>query len=177
MTQSNRNTKIQGFFIADDFNTFPDKFITISHDFKQVVTENTREKKILDKCFTNCAGFCHKIRTLPNLGKSDHTAVVCEPNINTKYNKGKRVTKIVRVSGKNEKAMFVHNLQKVNWTELYRLDSCKDQFAYFDGIMSELIDAHFPLKTIVSHTKDKPWVTQYFKTSISERQSDMTQKG
>ena len=107
--------------------------------------------------------FYHKIEVLPNLGKSDHVALLCKPNQNAKYDKGQKCTKQIRVSGNNEKALFVKNLKEINWTGLYRLNSCEEQFLFFDQIMTSLIETHFPLKTITTHSKDKPWITQDFK--------------
>ena len=107
---------------------------------QQIVDKNTRQNKILDKCYTNCSEFYHKIEVLQNLGKSDHEALLCKPNQNAKCDKGQKCTKQIRVSGKNEKALFVKNLKEINWTGLYRLNSCEEQFIFFDQIMTSLIE-------------------------------------
>ena len=85
---------------------------------------------------------------------------------NAKFDKGKTKTKSARVSGKNEKAMFVNALKNVNWTDLYYLKTCKEQFYFFDQVMTNLMDTYFPTKTVVSHTKDNPWVTKNYKDLI-----------
>ena len=68
--------------------------------------------------------------------------------------------------GRNETPVFVNSLKK--WTPLYQL--YQDQFNYFDETMSGLINQHFFLKSVFSHTKDNPWVTEMYKGLISQRQ-------
>ena len=36
--------------------------------------------------------------------------------------------------------------------------------------MTNLIDSHFPVKEITTHTKDKPWITPEYKNMIKKRQ-------
>ena len=144
--------------------------LATSQNLVQTVKINTRENRILDKCFTNMHTFYTAPEVVSQMGKSDHFAVISKPNKNAKYNKGAKKTKIVRASGKNEKALFAQALKSVNWSELYHLQSCREQFDFFDNTITHLLSDFFPLKTTTVHTKDKPWVTPEFKQLIKRRQ-------
>ena len=71
--------------------------------------------------------------------------------------------------GTNEKNQFAYSLRNVDWRPLYAMKTCKDQFNYFHSTMQGLIEAHFPTKTIHVHTKDKPWISNVFKTLVKQR--------
>ena len=159
-----------GVILAGDFNKLPEWTLKQSYRLTQVVNSPTREKSILDKCFTNMTTFYDTPTILPHIGKSDHLSFAFTPKPMINYNKGGKETKLVRISGKNEKALFVNALTNTRWTEMYKLDTCKEQFEYFDNIMSGYIDNSFPYKTVTIHNKDKPWVTEKFKTLICDRQ-------
>ena len=49
--------------------------------------------------------------------------------------------------------------------------TCEEQFNFFQRTMEELIMVtHFPYKYVTRHTDDKPWVTDYFRHLIRQRQ-------
>ena len=101
-----------GIFIAGDFNHFPDRFLTNGQNMKQIVDKNTRQNKILDKCYPNCGEFYYQIKFLPNLGKSGHLALLCKPNQNAKYDKGQQCTKQTRVSGNKKKVTVCEKFER-----------------------------------------------------------------
>ena len=119
-----------GLLILGDFNAFPDGYLTKLHGLSQIVRKPTRERAILDKCFTNCPTFYKKAAVLPHLGKSDHQAFLVSPKATISYNKGKVDLKTTRIQGPNEKAMFVHAIKQVDWTPMYFLDTCEAQYAF-----------------------------------------------
>ena len=67
--------------------------------------------------------------------------------------------------GQNERVIFALYLKKIKWETyaIYRLpkNSCN---------INELMDKHFPTKTVVRHTADKPWVSDRFRDLIRRRQ-------
>ena len=65
--------------------------------------------------------------------------------------------------------MFVHDLKQVNWSKLFRIQKCEEQFNLFDTVITSLTEKHFPLKETKLHTKDKPWITQAYKELIDRR--------
>ena len=49
--------------------------------------------------------------------------------------------------------------------------TCEEQSNFFQRTMEELLmDTHFPYKSVTRHTADKPWVTDYFRHLIRQRQ-------
>ena len=66
--------------------------------------------------------------------------------------------------------MFASDLKKIKWEDLYHLPSCEEQLQMFTSNINELMDKHFPTKTVVRYTTDKPWVTDRFRDLIRRRQ-------
>ncbi len=69
--------------------------------------------------------------------------VLMKPSIPSSLNTGQKYTVMTRCMGQNEKSMFAHDLQQVNWTPLYQMDKCVDQFSFFYSLH---IRETFPLK-------------------------------
>ena len=159
-----------GIAAIGDFNQFPDINLTSQHGLKQLVKASTRENSTLDKCYTNMHHYYENPQIRSHLGKSDHNAVLLTPNKYTRQNNGVLKSRITRIQGKNEKSMFVYKLRNTDWSDLYLKDTCEEQFSVFNQTMSDLIDSCFPLKKVVYHTNDKPWVTEYFKDLVTRRQ-------
>ncbi len=72
--------------------------------------------------------------------------------------------------GQSEKAFFAHDIQRVNWNPLLRLDSCQEQVDYFNTTITDLFETHFPKKEVFRHESDKPWVTDSFRKLVKSRQ-------
>ena len=137
-----------GIALVGDFNQLPEWTITKHFKLQQVVKEPTRGANILDKCFTNLQTYYEKPTLSPHLGKSDHHAFIWSPQKQISYEKGHVSTKSTRVSGKNERAMFVNDIRNTSWEPLYKLTNCDEMFAFFQCKIDELINKHFPLKTV-----------------------------
>ena len=71
--------------------------------------------------------------------------------------------------GHNEKAMFAHDLNSHNWTNLYRLNSTRDKVNHLVHVLKSLMDKHFPHKVITIYRRDKPWLTDRYKCLIKLR--------
>ena len=52
----------------------------------------------------------------------------------------------------------------------YKMESCEEQFCFFQSTLSNLINTHLPQKTITKFINDKPWVTEEYKMLIKTRQ-------
>ena len=72
--------------------------------------------------------------------------------------------------GATERMTFVSALCLVRWEYMYMMDSCEQQFQFFQETMTELIDTCFPLKMVTRHISDQPWVTDRFRHLIRQRQ-------
>ena len=68
------------------------------------------------------------------------------------------------------KQTFTADLTSINWSSLFRLPTCQEQFDAFTSVLNSLIEEHFPTTTEVRHSNDKPWVTKGFKTLVQDHQ-------
>ena len=106
----------------------------------------------------------------------NHTLVVlseiqiCEPLVDPKCTSEHRQIVTGKVMEQNERVMFASNLKKIKTEDLYHLPSCKEQLQIFTSNINELTDKHFPTKTVVRHTQDKPWVSDRLRDIIRRRQ-------
>ena len=79
-------------------------------------------------------------------------------------------TRLIRRMGATERMTFASALCRVRWEYMYAMDSCEQQFQFFQETMTELIDTCFPMTTVQRHSSDKPWVTDPFRHLIRQRQ-------
>ncbi len=165
-----------GIVLVGDFNQLPDHGIISQCKLKQIVTKPTRENATLDKIFTNMILLYSEPSVLPKLGTSDHSMVLMKPSIRNSFKTGQKYSVTTRCMGPNEKALFSHDLQHVNWAPLYRTEHCQDQFDFLMETIHTLYEKHFPLKEVTRHSSDKPWVTDAFRCLVKERQ-DAHHKG
>ena len=157
-------------FLMGDFNTLPANQLLGSFNLKQIVKTATRKNKILDKIFTNTRDFYKVPDVTSPIGLSDHNTVIVSPDLHQSYNKGENESFQTRSSGRNQKVLFVNELSKVNWTHLYKMKSCNEQYQFFSDTINNLLDEHLPMKTVKRFSTDKPWVTEEFKDLIRQRQ-------
>ena len=52
----------------------------------------------------------------------------------------------------------------------FRLDSCAEQYSYYQTSICNLMEICFPTEIVPRHTADKPWVTDCFGDLIRKRQ-------
>ena len=107
---------------------------------------------------------------LPNIGRSDHRAVVMSASVNVKRERRQDVMVVRRSQDSNGKAQLAQALKNVNWTSLYNMQSCEEMVACFYSTVTSLLDHHLPPLTVKLHTTDKPWVTDQFRRLIQCRQ-------
>ena len=61
-------------------------------------------------------------------------------------------------------------IANVNWSNLYRAATCKEQFEIFENIMHTLINQYLPFVNVKRNTNDHPWVTDKFRALVKKRQ-------
>ena len=74
--------------LLGDFNQMRDAAL-LSYPLRQVVRSPTRENAILDKIYTNLQDWYERPVVLPNIGTSDHRAVVMVPTFQDKLERAK----------------------------------------------------------------------------------------
>jgi len=82
-----RDHPYAGIVVLGDFNRLSDAAL-VSYPLKQVVKAPTRQSAILDKIYTNLQDWYERLIVLPNVGRSDHRAVVISAGSNVKRERG-----------------------------------------------------------------------------------------
>ena len=65
------------------------------------------------------------------------------------------------VCGQNQRAFFANELMKTDWSSLYAMDSCDEQFSHFQSTINSLLDSHMPLRKSKRCPTDGPWITTH----------------
>ena len=72
--------------------------------------------------------------------------------------------------GPNKKVTFNMALSAIKWEPIFRLDSCADQYSYYQKVICNLMKICFPTKIVTRHTADKPCVIDWFRDFVRKRQ-------
>ena len=155
--------------ICGDFNRMKDTYLKSACQLRQIVKRPTRKKAILDMCYTNMHNMYSTPQHEPPVGLSDHQVVICKPTM-SKYNPAQKLKFMKRVQGPNERAMFSLALRKIRWEPLYMLETCQEQYQYFQATIDNLMNTHLPMKTVTRNTNDRPWINDRFRELIKLRQ-------
>ena len=124
-----------GIIITGDFNQLNDNFLKTHYRFVQIVNVGTRGNSVLDKIWTNMDNVYMSPVTLSELGTSDHNMVLLKPGSSLPRSTGSVTRVTIRAIGENEKALFDRALSAVSWEPLFRLDTCEEQYAYYQTII------------------------------------------
>ena len=158
-----------GIIVLGDFNQFKPGNLCSSFKLKNLVTKATRGKSILGQAYSTLSPYYGKADILPPLGLSDHSSVLLKPvGVSASFAPTTRINKRdCRLA--NRRALF-SSLSPINWTPLYHLHSCEEQFANFQSTIENEMDIHLPLRQVKLHPTDKPWFTPEIKEAIANRQ-------
>ena len=142
--------------LTGDMNSFKDHTIKSAFSLKQIVNKATRGNRLLDKVITNMDKVYPSPIIIPQIGTSDHMAVLCYPRPDYKQLGTAVEYRQTRVNGHNERVLFASALQAVKWEYLYLKESCEEQFHIFSYTMDDLLHTFLPLKTVKVRPSDKP---------------------
>ena len=156
------------FFICGDFNQLQTGTFNRHLCFKQIVNFPTRGSNILDKIFTNCSDFYSSPISVPPLGKSDHCCIfVSSSGVQTEC--ASSITVKRRRFNDNVIQAIGLDLCNTPWHQMYRLDDSQQQANFFYGVISSVFDKHAPVFTSVRKISDRPWVNDYFRQLVRQR--------
>ena len=96
--------------------------------------------------------------------------VLLKPEAKNSVDTGCETRLTVRCMGPKEKATISMALSTIKWESLFRLDSCADQYSYYQTVICNMMEICFPTKIVTRHTADKPWVTDWFRDLVRKRQ-------
>ena len=57
-------------------------------------------------------------------------------------------------------------LSLIKWEPLYRLNSCNENYVYYQTVIDKLIEISFPSKVVTRHTGEKPWINDGYRLLI-----------
>ena len=158
-----------GIAVVGDFNRLPDGPLR-NYPLRQLVRSNTRKSALLDKIYTNMSEWYNLPTVIPQIGSSDHRAVVMNPTGCGVRCEVRYKVDVVRSQDPNGKALMAHALRTFNWSPFYRLTSCNEMITSFYGIIQSLLNQYLPLRPRSRNVNDKPWVTESFRRVIRRRQ-------
>jgi hypothetical protein len=164
-----------GVVVLGDFNRLRDAALR-AYPLKQIVTEPTRDNAILDKIFTNVSEWYDSPVILPQIGRSDHKAVLMQPSGTGLRCRVQPTTRLIRVRDQNGMALLADALKNVNWSTMYRMDKCDDMVEFFYKMVLTLLDHFLPVRKVSTNANDKPWVTEQFRRLIRCRQYALTHR-
>jgi hypothetical protein len=158
-----------GIILTGDFNQFKHQRLCSSFSLKQIVNQGTRGNNILDKVFTNISKYYDTPNVIAPLGSSDHNSIVLNPFM-SHANSNSRSSGLVRDARPSNRRVVREKLCQVNWSPLYHLQSCDEQFLFFTDTVNEIIEKYLPLNRVKADSSDKPWNTSEIKTLIIKQQ-------
>ena len=154
--------------VVGDFNHFKPANLFSSFKLKKLVTKPTRGNNILDQAYSTLSHHYDTV-ILPPLGLSDHSSVLLKPT--GKHAPSLPTTQIQRRDCRaSNRRTLISTLEVVNWTSLYRLNSCEDQLNVFQSVVLGACNSCLPMRSVKLHSSDKPWITSDIKDSIKKRQ-------
>ena len=119
-----RDHPYAGVVLLGDFYQLHDGAL-LAYPLRQVVKAPTRGAAVLEKIYTSLKDWYLPPVVLPNIGRSDHYAVVMLPKQRT-TDRGEEVTVVVRGQNANGRALLSQAMTEINWTPLYRMDRCDE---------------------------------------------------
>ena len=105
----------------------------------------TRGNAVLDKIWTNMDKVYMSPVTISELGTSDHSMVLLKPSSSLPCSTGSVMRVTIRAMGENEKALFDRALSAVSWEPMFRLETCEEQYAYYQTMIDSVMEMCFPL--------------------------------
>ena len=159
-----------GFLITGDFNQADTSRFNRQLHLKQIVKAPTRNHNILDKIFTDCASFYNAPEILPPIARSDHNCVFLDSTGVLTERSGYVTVKRRRYNDSIVRSIGL-DLYNTPWHHMYRLDNCQQQADFFSSTVSSIFDKHAPVTASRHRTSDKPWISDYFRELIIQRNS------
>ena len=114
--------------LTGDFNQFKHRQLCSSFSLKQIVKRPTRGSNVLDKIFTNVSKFYNVPDVVPLVGFSDHNSILLTP---LNHCKNSRTVRFIRDAHPVNRSLIAEILSHINWSPMYHMNSCNDQFQYF----------------------------------------------
>ena len=157
------------FMICGDFNHMKDSYFKKSCQLYQLVKYPTHGTSKIDLCYTSLKDFYKDPIHESGIGLSRHQSMVFIPH-NKCVNKPEKLTIRTRKITKQNKVDLLSDIKQVNWTDIFKANTCEQKFKLFTDIISNIIENHIPIVETKKNNNDMPWVTDRFRELIKKRQ-------
>ena len=158
-----------GFIIVGDFNHMKDSYFKKSCQVTQIVHKPTHMKSVIDLCYTTLSEFYKEPEHLPGIGLSKHHTLLFSP-LTHKPRKPQSFIVYKRNQSHENRTKLKQAIINIDWSDLFRANSCEEKFNIFQKTLNELIDYHLPIHKVKRNSNDLPWVTDNFRNLIKKRQ-------
>jgi hypothetical protein len=128
-----------GIILTGDFNQFKHQRLCSSFSLKQIVNQPTRGNNISEKVFTNISRYYDTPNVVAPLASSDHNSIVLNPFM-SRANSNSRSSRLVRDTRPSNRRVVREKLCQVNWSPLYHMQSCNEQFIFFTDTVNMIIE-------------------------------------
>ena len=166
--------------IAGDKNDLDERrLLALDPALAQLVRKPTRKDKLLSIVITDLRRFYIEPRIIdpipvddPLIGvPSDHNGVLVLPLNNIVASKGTtKEIKLVRPMPDSAVLDYRRSVGNINWNIMIEGMSSSEMVDIFQKMITNLVDIHFPLKSITISQYDKPWFTQELRAMRRRRQ-------
>ncbi len=159
--------------ILGDFNRTDIKPLCLGNCLTQVVNKPTRGDAILDLIITDMSNLYHTPNVTSPIGRSDHSCVSWFPKSSRPINV--KVKHKIQTFSDSQICMFGRWIQSQTWNEISSVSDVQSKADAFYCLVNGAISTIFPVKSVTSHTTDKPWMTDRIKGLIVQRQRAFAQ--
>ena len=145
--------------LTGDFKQFKHRQLCCSFSLKQIVKRPTRGSNVLDKIFTNFSKFYNVPDVVPPVGFTDHNSATLLLLTPLNHCKNLGTVRFIRDAHPANRRLIAEVLSHINWSPMYHMNSCNDQFQYFSSVVNDIIEKYLPLKRMKLDSSDKPWIS------------------
>ena len=146
--------------------------LTTTHDFKQLISDATQilpqSTSCIDIIFTDQPNYIIDCGTYPSLNKNWHHQITfCKLNLKAEYSLPYQ--RLVWNFKKYKNEAIKRDIELVNWNSLFSHKNVDEQAAIFKQTLMNIFSNYIPNKSITIDDKDPPWMNEYFKRNIMDK--------
>ena len=164
--------------VAGDFNQWEvGEALRDYTDVLELDTAPTREDRRIDRIFTNWSEDITDFGVLPpletegiSISYSDHSIQYMCSRV-PKREAVQWETYSYRPYNDNAAEAFVRDLAEVDWQVVYEQKGSNDMAMKLQYVLDELMDRHFPMKTVRRKESDLPWFNSVAKRMAKKKQA------
>ena len=170
--------------VCGDFNQWEiDSALEDFPDLEEVITPPTRNNRRIDRVFANwdvasasCLPPLEAVAEDGNVTFSDHKVQVVKALLNLKE---PIIWRKITFRPYSEKAAedFKEEIFAQNWDGVFESNGSNSKASGLQAVLDELLDKHFPLKTIRRKSDDLPWFNEVAKKKTKRKRAVFRAEG